>query len=376
MPDDAMELARSRRSGGVMSDFDGSRLSLARRLRRLPRTALADKVSVSAAAITQFEKDIARPTNTAAAELSLALGVPIEFFRRGRPVDLLSPNSTHFRSLRSTPAISRDQALAFAELSLAAVDLLEQYVDLPEYHLPLHPLDGSPTPDEIAAIAAATRKELALDDGPVPHVVRLLEARGVVVLRMPATLDHRVDAFSTAGKHRALVMLSESKADRARSRFDAAHELGHLVMHVDVEPGSKIVENQAHLFASEFLVPSTELIDDLPKRIDWAQLHVLKAKWGVSLKALSFRAHQLGVWGDATYRRAMQMLAEQGYPEAGALGPAESPYLLGAAASLIESSGVSIGSVAEAGRVPEDALRTVIAAGSENRPRLRVLPGE
>lgn len=33
--------------------------------------------------------------------------------------------------------------------------------------------------------------------------------------------------------------------DKARSRFDAAHELGHLLLHHDAEPGSKVIENQA-----------------------------------------------------------------------------------------------------------------------------------
>jgi Zn-dependent peptidase ImmA (M78 family)/DNA-binding XRE family transcriptional regulator len=374
MANDPTERARTRRLGGVMVDFDGSRLSLARRMRRMPRTTLADKTKVSAAAVTQFEKGQSRPTNAAAAELSLALGVPVEFFRRGRPIDLIPSSEVHFRSLRSTPAITRDQALAFAEISLAIVDLIEQYIDLPPSDVPLQPIDVDDilTRDDIAAIADHARRELGLGSGPVPNVVRLLESRGVVVLRFPPSLDSRVDAFSTSAGHRSLVMLSEQKGDRARSRFDAAHELGHLVMHPGVEPGSKLVEEQAHQFAAEFLAPAAELLKELPRRLDWAQLHMLKAKWGISLKALAFRAHSLELWSDATYRRSMQILAEQGYPEAGPLGPPESPSLVGAAVALLEDSGIPLDSVAEAGRVPTDTLRQVVVAGSETRPRLRL----
>lgn len=359
-----------------MADFDGSRLSLARRMRRMPRTGLAAKTSVTAAAVTQFEKDQARPTHAAAAELSLALGVPVEFFRRGRPIDLIPSSQVHFRSLRSTPAISRDQALSFAEISLAVVDLIEQYVDLPAMAVPLHPIDvdASLSADEIAAIANEVRVALDLGTGPIPNVVRLLEARGVVVLRFPPTLDYRVDAFSTSAGNRSLVMLSEQKGDRARSRFDCAHELGHLVMHPGVESGSKIVESQAHQFAAEFLAPSSEILGDLPRRIDWGALHVLKAKWGVSLKSLCFRAHNAGIWSDATYRRSMQILAEQGYPEAGPLGPPESPTLIGAAMDLLLDAGLEMRVVADAGRVPLATFRQVVAAGSETRPKLRVMP--
>lgn len=376
MVDDAADRARTRRLGGVMADFDGSRLSLARRMRRMPRTALATKTSVTAAAVTQFEKDQARPTHAAAAELSLALGVPVEFFRRGRPIALIPSSEVHYRSLRSTPAISRDQALSFAEIALSVVDLLEQYVDLPQLDVPLHPIDGEDVvdPKVIADIARSVRQEWGAGTGPIPNVVRLLESHGVAVLRFPPNLDPKVDAFSTSAGHRSIVMLSEQKADRARSRFDAAHELGHLVMHSGVEPGNKIVESQAHQFAAEFLAPSEFLIDELPRRLDWADLHELKAKWGVSLKSLCYRANSLGLWGEATYRRSMQILAEQGYPEAGPLGPPESPSVLGAAVQLLEGAGLSIESIADAGRVPLDTFRQVVAAGSETRPRLKVVP--
>lgn len=64
-------------------------------------------------------------------------------------------------------------------------------------------------------------------------------------------------------------------------RFDAAHELGHLVLHPDTEPGSKIVEQQAHAFASEFLMPAAEITHQLPRRIDWPTLHDLKQHWGL-----------------------------------------------------------------------------------------------
>ncbi|WP_101632778.1 ImmA/IrrE family metallo-endopeptidase [Arthrobacter crystallopoietes] len=64
-------------------------------------------------------------------------------------------------------------------------------------------------------------------------------------------------------------MLSPQKGDKARSRFDAAHELGHLVMHEGIAPGSKLVENQAHAFATDFLMSEEEIIPDLPKRLDW-----------------------------------------------------------------------------------------------------------
>ncbi|WP_431014433.1 ImmA/IrrE family metallo-endopeptidase, partial [Campylobacter jejuni] len=76
----------------------------------------------------------------------------------------------------------------------------------------------------------------------MPSVVQALEAHGIIALRLPTETDAAVDAFSTYSGARPLVFLSPTKDDKARSRFDAAHELGHLVLHPDTEPGSKLVE--------------------------------------------------------------------------------------------------------------------------------------
>jgi len=325
---------------------------------------------VSAAAITQFEKGTSRPTRSIVAELSLALGVPGEFFQQGRPIEQVSASAAHFRSLRSTPAITRDQARAFAEIGLAVVDIMEQWVDLPRVNLPITPVGDEPSRSEIAAISHQVRGSFDLKEGPIAHVVRTLEANGVVVLRLPDFIDPHVDAFSTDAGHRPLVLLSPLKDDRARSRFDAAHELGHLILHPDVEPGSKLIENQAHVFAAEFLAPSEQIEQDLPRKVDWDILLHAKTKWGISLRALAHRAHDLGLWSDFAYRRASQHLAIQGYPEQGPLGPPESPFLLGAAAALLEDNGTSIEQIARVGRLPLDAVKTVIEMGSETKPRL------
>lgn len=367
--------ARRRRASGTVVDFDGRRLALARRLQRLLRSTLADRTSVSAAAITQFERGTARPTNAVVAELALALGMPVDFFRRGRSVEPVPASAAHFRSLRATPAISREQALAFAEISLVVVDLVEQYVDLPAVPPLAEPLDAEPGPGQLPRLAAETRARLGVGPGPIPHMVRLLEAHGVVVLRLPREVDHRVDAFSTEAGHRPLVLLSPAKDDRARSRFDAAHELAHLVLHQDVDPGSKIVERQADTFASEFLAPSEQLEPDLPRKVDWDVLAQAKTTWGLSLAALVYRAHRLGLWGEHAYRRANQHLAAVGYPEPGPLGPPESPYLLGAAMELLAQAGTSAGDLAAASRLPVRQIEEIVAAGSETRPRVS-LPTE
>jgi Zn-dependent peptidase ImmA (M78 family)/transcriptional regulator with XRE-family HTH domain len=367
--------ARRRRSSGIAEDFDCRRLAVARRLACMPRSELARHIEVTPAAVTQYERGLARPTNTVLTRISLALGMPREFFSRGLDIPEVRSSTAHFRSLRTTPANRREQALAFGELALAVLDLIERYVDLPPVRLPSLHLPAQPSEADIADAACRARRELGVDSGPVPHVVRLLEARGVLVARLPTEgFDPRVDAFSSSetASGRPLVLMSPLKDDKARSRFDASHELGHLVMHAGVEPGAAVIESQAMSFAAEFLMPRVEIEDSLPTRVDWETFHALKRHWGVSLRALVYRAHKLGRLSDLSYRRANRQLTLWGYPEPGPLGPPEKPSVLGAAAELLEQSGTRLSTLAEAARIPLESLNAVVAAGRGDKPRLTV----
>ena len=369
--------ARRRRALGTVEMFSGARLGIARRMARMPRTDLAAAVGISPAAITQLERDLIRPTTTVAAELCLALGVAGSFLRQAVSPQPSPASAAHFRSLRSTPAMSRDQALAFAELSLEVLAAIEDYVDLPSVSLPHVDSGWLHTPGGIARAADQARGELCLDEGPVPHVVRLLEARGVLVLRLPDGLvDRRVDAFSTTASRRPLVLLSPMKDDKARSRFDGAHEFGHLLLHPDAEPGSKIIEIQAQAFAAAFLTPAEQVAEDLPRRLDWQAFHRAKRRWGVSLKALVYRAHSLKLINDAAYRRANAQLAEWGNPEPGPLGPPESPSLLGTAIAMLEMTGITIDNIAEHGSLPASYVHQIVAAGTDQRPRIELASGD
>lgn len=353
------------------SDFDGTRLSVARRLRAMSKADLARAVGITPTAVAQYEKGV-RPTQSVQAQICLALGMPREFFGAGAPVALLPASGAHFRSLRATPSKAREQVLAYGELSLQLVDLLAEYVDLPAVDLPDLELPIELTPEVIEGAATQLRGHWGVAAGPLPTVIQMLEAHGIIVLRLPESADPRVDALSTWAGDRPLVFLNPRKDDKARSRFDGAHELGHLLLHPDTEPGSKLVEQQANAFASELLMPRSEIIHQLPRRIDWPALHDLKRHWGVSLRALVYRANRLGRLSDASYRRANQQLAQWGLPEPGSLGPSESPQLLGRARALLIESGIDFDGVLAQGRLAVEVTSEVITAGASDRLKVQV----
>lgn len=344
-------------------------MSLARRLNGLRRTELADRVDVTPAAISQFERGQARPTLPVVAGLALALGVPAEYFTLSRPLQPGSAASPHFRSIRATSQVERGRALAFAELAADLLIDLERYVILPQLLIPDLRVPGEPTPAETEQLAQQTREFFGIEPGPVAHVVRLLESAGVLVLRLPSTSE-AVDAFSAHLPSRPVVLLNPAKSDPARSRFDAAHELAHLVMHFDSEPGSGLVEKEADTFAGEFLMPAEQFGSELPRRLDWDALFWLKQRWGVSLKAIVYRGHQLGVYGESAYRRGMHQLSEWGFPEPAPLRLAESPSMLGLARTALLGQGTDLSTFADEVHLALDLVTQLVEAGSDPRPRL------
>ncbi|MCH6544747.1 MAG: ImmA/IrrE family metallo-endopeptidase, partial [Deltaproteobacteria bacterium] len=85
-----------------------------------------------------------------------------------------------------------------------------------------------------------------------------------------------VDAFSFWHGARPCIFLNPSKRSASRSRFDIAHELGHLVLHADAAPGSPIHEKEANAFASAFLLPRETFGSECPTQLSWSDFWKLK----------------------------------------------------------------------------------------------------
>ncbi|MEV4533315.1 XRE family transcriptional regulator [Asanoa sp. NPDC049518] len=333
--------------------FSGRRLTLARQVAGLRKNGLAEKIGKTPTAVASYENGTKRPAPATVAQLALTLKVEPSFFMGVDAPETPIP-TPHFRSLRSTTQLVRDQAHAYGCLVADVAASLEKYVELPHRDVPRWPVPTDEVASGQAEVAAAfVRAEWGMGSGPAGHLVRLFENKGVlVVFSLPQTAA--VDAFSIEAGARPMILLNPVKQDYYRQRFDLAHELGHLVMHTDSEPGSKLIEDQAHRFASEFLMPAAGVIDELPSRADWQRLFRLKERWGVSLQALLMRCRQLKVMSESTYQRAMVALSANGWrrQEPGEGTAPELPSLLPKSLELLESAGYPAPTLAAQARVP------------------------
>lgn len=367
----------------VYDAFDPLRLTQARRLAGITKKDLSERIGVTAAAVGQYETGVSRPRPDLLPRLAEALAVPMPFFLAGRPSHRLDVSMAHFRSLRSTPKAQREKALALTEQVWELTYALERRIQLPAVDLPGFGIEettgGIETPWDPVEAARALRRRWRLGDGPVTHLVRRMEAHGIVVV-LPSEADETakaVDAFSSRCS-RPIAVLTPNRADDVyRHRFTAAHELGHLILHNEATGDSR-QEREADAFAAEFLTPAASLAPLLPNRLDLARLADLRRVWGVSIQSLIYRCRELGIISDATasrgYQRLRTLTGQPGFsPEPVSGFSGEQPALLVQAYQLAEQEkGLSIRALAEELAWHPAHVRELLGV-TDTRPVLRLV---
>lgn len=358
--------------------FDGDRLRQARLYHGWRKVDVAEAVGITPSAVGQYESGRTRPSAQVIASLALHLGFPPTFFERRNGLTKVPENLAHFRKLRSTTRMDRDRLLVRLELLSEVVANVEKFVELPPVEIPEYAIDDTAADTEPEAAAAGVRAAWGLGRGPIDHIVRLLESKGIVVVR-PRVDSSGVDAFSTWAGERPVIVLGSDKADSARSRFDAAHELGHLVMHHDVEPGRHVIEQQAHRFAAAFLLPADVIAKEFPARMSWPAYFRLKERWCVSLQALLYRARTLGALSPDAYRRAQIHLSRQGWRdnEPIDIGLPEEPALVERALELMHAElGIDDTTLGGSCELPNAVFASLLndaVTSAPTRPRVEVL---
>lgn len=285
--------------------FNPARLSVARKRRQMTKKLLAEKANISQLTLTRIENgDTLEPEEETISSLAKALSYPEQFFY-GDECDELTVDQVSFRSLKAMTAKQKDSALAAGVVARLFDDWINDRFNLPKPDLP----DLRDEDPEFAAIAL--RKYWGIGSRPIPHLIKLLESKGIRVFSL-AENNKNVDAFSCWRDGIPYIFLNTFKSAE-RSRFDAAHEIGHLVLHKHSGTNGRDVEREADKFASSLLIPRDDFISQLPKIRSLDQLVVKKSRWGVSVAALARTAFDTGILSDWHYRDLCKKISYLGY---------------------------------------------------------------
>jgi Zn-dependent peptidase ImmA (M78 family) len=289
-------------------NLNPSRLEFARMRRGWTKARLANELGVQVRSVQGYESGEYAPEPERLSHISALLQFPEGFFF-GDDLPVIDEHTASFRSMSKMSATLKRTALGAGTTAFLLNHWIEERFHLPEADLP----DLSDLSPEEAA--ATLRRIWGLGEAPVANLIHLLELRGVRVYSL-AIEAKEVDAFSVWHTGRPFVFLNTIKTAE-HSRFDAAHELGHLVrdrhsmMHGEAH--SPDMEKEANAFAGAFLMPKDSVTGYTSGLATIGKLIEMKRIWGVSLAALAFRMNQLGLFTEWTYRNLCIQIAKHGY---------------------------------------------------------------
>ena len=346
--------------------FNPTRLALARRRRGLSKVAFAEAVDLSTRIVTAYERGEKVPLRRNLANIGDVLRFPEEFFF-GPDLDEPPMAGSSFRALSSLTATERDQGLAAGALALLLSDYIEAKFSLPSPDVPqYYGIDA-----ETAAMGV--RAEWGLGERPISNMIHLLEAHGVRVFSL-AEECHEMDAFSFWRANTPYILLNTMKSGE-HGRMDAAHELGHLVLHrKGVGLHGRSSEREVADFASTFLMPSGSVLAEAPWRGTLGQIIEAKQKWKVSVASLTFRMHKLEMLTEWQYRSLFIDIARNGYRTSEPRGiPQESSQVLVKVFDALAQDGVMIENVAEDLTIDVGEVRKLIFGLIPGRGSLRLV---
>jgi Zn-dependent peptidase ImmA (M78 family) len=318
--------------------FVGERLRAARAARGIAAASLSDIVGVTPAAVSQYENGQQSPATDVMQRICAALNLPIEYFLR---VQSFRAKTLFYRSFSRATVAARRRAQSRYEWMREIVQYVKGKIRISEARFPDFKIPEDPSRLDntlIEQLATATRRHWGLGDGAISNVSWLLENNGAIVVRHNLESRH-LDAFSEWDhqESRPYIVLGADKESAVRSRYDVAHELGHMVLHRKIDSEKlqlkelfSLVESQADRFAGAFLLPAASFRREVGS-VTLERLRILKSRLKLSIGMMIKRAFNLGLISAETERRLWIEYSKRGWKRREPLDdtiPVEEPRFL------------------------------------------------
>lgn len=355
-----------------INGFQATRLSQILAARRLSQAQLAALVGVSAPTVSKWRSGQQAPEADALERLSTVVNVSPEWFTRQVPDGVSDPL---FRSNASAHVAARHMLEARVEWTQDIVLSLNDLVEFPAVTLPqrnfANPEQISFAEIEEAAIECRTL--WGLGRGPIADLALAVESAGIILVREETGIA-QIEGLSAWSSvlSRPIVFLSADKDNAFRSRFDLAHELGHLILHKHMPRASERdrynqMEKQAHRFAGAMLLPADSFSTEIRTPVTLDSLLLIKQRWGASVAAIIMRLEALGIIDEdekqILFKRRSARWGAKSEPGDEARIP-ETPRLLRRTVELLVSSGV----------LPLDAISRHIGLSANDIEMIAGLP--
>lgn len=289
----------------------GNRIKRARKALGFSLRDLADKVSLSHAAIKKYEDDEVTPASDVLLKIAKALHVRTEYFFR--------PAQFTLEDIRYRKHADMSER-HLEEITAKILDQVERRVELenlfPNTPIQAFAIKNLPKEissiDDIEALADQVREQWNLGRDPIPNLVEIFEEHGIKVFEIDNRTYPKFDGlYANVNGMPVIVIGDQWPGDR--QRFTLAHELGHLLLD---NYGLVEIENYCNQFAGAFLIPKKSLINVLGEHrnsIEPRELSLLKQDFGISMTSLLHRAEETRIISNSLYRHLRTEFNQQGW---------------------------------------------------------------
>lgn len=269
-----------------MDDINFKTIKIARESKGLTQKELALILDINQGYLSKVEKGLVDITANLIDDLAAKLKFPKSFFYK--EIQKSPINSIYYRKRASLSQKKISILEANIERVRIAIDEMLNDLSITEYGLfSLEPICNEITPEDIAR---RVRVIMNIGPGPIDNLISVIEKSGIVVCEIDGENEFNGKCVVT-DKGQPVILINKNMPND-RKRYTLAHELGHMVMHIDFpysDKTEKEIEKEANLFASEFLIPLREVKQEL-MNLRYSHLDTLKMYWKVSKASIIYKA--------------------------------------------------------------------------------------
>lgn len=303
--------------------FIGENLTNLRILYGYTRKQLAEKIGITEQGVWQYETGNVSPKLAVVNKLKRIFNVKSKFFYQKEFLEkyrnnVVNHNHIAYRSAVINSVKKTQIEAMHIDTLVAFINFISGYLRLPENRLKtlrdkviqMLEEDQEDRIQQIRKVALFSRRFLGLNENNNNNLLFLLEKNGAFIFEK--SMGEKIDAYSLwTTNNLPFIMLGNLKKSAARRNFDLAHELGHLLLHYQVEfsmldqRSLREYEHEANIFAGEFLLPYKSFVNDVSHltKISHPDSYIeLKKKWLVSIQAMAYRVNYLDLMTYQQYR--------------------------------------------------------------------------
>lgn len=293
----------------TLNDYNPQLFVIGRESRGISQSEMSKQLGISQGKLSKIENGLLAVSEEELEKFSRILNYPNSFFSRNDKTYGIGLSEFFHRKKQSVPQKSLTKIYAQLEIRRIEIFNLLRSVELGDDNFPY--MDPDKYDGNVELIAQTLRASWMVPKGPIQNIIDIIEEAGGIVI--PFDFEGaNIDAITLS--HPGSLPLIFTNFDRPmdRIRFTLAHEVGHIVMHRKPPSNDTDIEEQADRFASEFLMPKSDIAPTL-SGTNLKKLAALKPYWKVSMAALLVRARDLQKITDRQYRHLWMQMGQAGY---------------------------------------------------------------